>query len=327
MRSQRLENEILKRVDELVQCAISLSLKNESTREEQLNRGITLVKEMGDMLLEVLEGREEHLQALLEQLIAQRLPDRRVLQSFGNFPRDIQQMISNGIASYLASRQEKKGQGYTGDEAGIDGVAPTEAATPEGEDNPAMDEPEEAGPLSGEIDSGPEEPGEKTEPAEARVAYEVMKGDDAIGATAHGAAATLPETTPVPPQSPEPAGRKGNENPTSGIAAATGSGEDIQAETRVVTAAAAEALYLALLQAYPGEEIVRDYETRGGKITFYLPGRQLGFELDTWHHDWRHDFYCRQEGISIRRVAGDELANPAYLARRLRREALWRQSS
>ncbi|AOQ23914.1 hypothetical protein MTAT_05490 [Moorella thermoacetica] len=320
MRSQRLENEVLQRVDELVQCAISISLKDESAREEQLNRGITLVKEMGDLLLEVLEGREEHLQALLEQLIAQRLPDRRVLQSFGNFPRDIQQMISNGIASYLASRQEKKGQGNTAAEASNDGVVPVES-TPAGTDLTARDEP-----VCEEIESGQEEPGGKADPEAIPVAVQERVGQEATGVSTPGAAATLPETTPVPPQPPEPAGKEGNEDPTSGIATAPGSEEDIQ-ETRVVTAAATEALYLALLQAYPGEEIVRDYETRGGKITFYLPGRQLGFELDTWHHDWRHDFYCRQEGISIRRVAGDELANPAYLARRLRREAIWRQSS
>ncbi|MDN5325852.1 MAG: hypothetical protein PWP41_548 [Moorella sp. (in: firmicutes)] len=325
MRSQRLESEVLQRVDELVQCAISLSLKDESAREEQLNRGIALVKEMGDLLLEVLEGREEHLQALLEQLIAQRLPDRRVLQSFGNFPRDIQQMITYGISSYLASRQEKKDQGSIAGEAGTEELAPVDS-TPAGKDTPARDEPV-AEPVGEEIESRQEKPGGEADQEALPVAARERVDEGAAGVSTPGAAATLQEAAPVIPQSPEPAGSEVSEASPPGGEAAPGSGRDIQAETRVVTAAAAEALYLALLQAYPGEEIVRDYETRGGKITFYLPGRQLGFELDTWHHDWRYDFYCRQEGISIRRVAGDELANPAYLARRLRREAIWRQSS
>jgi len=82
---------------------------------------------------------------------------------------------------------------------------------------------------------------------------------------------------------------------------------------------------MALMQAYPEEEIIINYETRRGKIPFFLPRLQLGFEPAGLYHDWRHEFYCRQQGISIRQVASDELANPVYLARRLRREATWRQ--
>ena len=36
--------------------------------------------------------------------------------------------------------------------------------------------------------------------------------------------------------------------------------------------------------------------------------------------DWRQEFYCRQEGIRLRRVKAEELANPTYLARKLKRE-------
>lgn len=314
MRSQRLENEILQRIDELVQCAISTSLKDESTREEQLKRGASLVQSLGDLLLEVLEGREEHLQALLEQLIAQRLPDRRILQSFGNFPRDIQQMISTGIADYLASRQERNDEPTRATTANLSEAAPVTNGTPPAE---PVNEETVSGPSGEEIPvAATEEDGEPEE-------------TDAPGATT----APVAESEQAPAQEPgvieiSPAADAPLPEGEATIVEDTSNQETTPQEDNAgVLDDAVEALHLALLQAYPGEEIIRDYETRGGKITFYLPKRQVGFELDTWRYDWRHDFYCRQEGISIRRVAGDELTNPAYLARRLRREAAWRQSS
>ncbi|BCV21269.1 hypothetical protein [Moorella sp. Hama-1] len=314
MRSQRLENEILQRIDELVQCAISSSLKDEVTREAQLKRGASLVQAMGDLLLEVLEGREEHLQALLEQLIAQRLPDRRILQSFGNFPRDIQQMISNGIASYLASRQEEK-----------DEPAGAATATP-GEGAPGDNSAPVAKPVNEETDSSPF--GEEVPVAALEEEAEEPEETVALETTTAPVAEQEPTPTPKPTiAEASPAIDDTLPGGEATIVDGTSNQEATQEDNAGVLDDAVEALYLALLQAYPGEEIIRDYETRGGKITFYLPQRQLGFELATWRHDWRHDFYCRQEGISIRQVADDELTNPAYLARRLRREAAWRQSS
>ncbi|MGI9860229.1 hypothetical protein SDD30_02435 [Moorella naiadis] len=315
MRSQRLENEILQRVDELVQCAISIGLKDEATREEELQRGSSLVQAMGDLLLEVLEGREEHLQALLEQLIAQRLPDRRILQSFGNFPRDIQQMISNGIASYLASRQEGKEESTGAVPATSGEGAPSDNGTPAAE------------PVSQEMASAPS--GEE-------IPVTIPEGGDKEPEeTSTLATATAPVVEQEPPAISKPVVSKNSlaandtmqEGEATIVAGASNEESTSPKDNASILDDAVAALHLALLQAYPGEEIIRDYETRGGKIAFYLPQRQVGFELDTWHHDWRHDFYCRQEGISIRRVASDELNNPAYLARRLRREATWRQSS
>ncbi|WP_258360602.1 hypothetical protein [Moorella sulfitireducens (nom. illeg.)] len=290
MRNSRLENEILQRVDELVQCAISVSLKDETSRAEQLARGITMVKEMGDLLLEVLEGREQHLQALLEQLVAQRLPDRRILQSFGSFPRDIQHIISEGINSYLQARREGS---QAPESAGIISPTPPESAEMTG--NKSV--PEES-PASGK------ETGMLTASGEPLPFLEPQENPEAS-----------------PPEAEDLQGQEQKENPPveAGKPPGLTTGDPLDN--------ALAALHLALLQVYPEEEIVINYETRGGKIPFFLPRLQIGFEPASHHYDWRRDFYCRRQGISIRRVADDELANPLYLARRLRREAGWRQTN
>ncbi|WP_406678581.1 hypothetical protein [Moorella sp. ACPs] len=288
MRNNRLENEILQRVDELVQCAISISLKDESTRAEQLARGINMVQDIGDLLLEVLEGREQHLQALLEQLVAQRLPDRRILQSFGNFPRDIQYIISEGIARYLKTREEK------------------------GKEQASSEE------------SVPPAPGEAVDVANtassAAQAGQIDTDQSPLEATA-GNMSEEPVKEPVlKPESVV-------EDKTLPVTSEGGEGKPFPEQTTAADplSQAMETLRLALLQAYPDEELIINYETRGGKIPFFLPRLQLGFAPAGTHYDWRHEFYCRQQGISIRKVAADELANPVYLARRLRREARWRQ--
>ncbi|QGP93563.1 hypothetical protein MGLY_29790 [Neomoorella glycerini] len=293
MRDNRLENAILQRVDELVQCAISISLKDESARVEQLARGIAMVQEMGDLLLEVLEGREQHLQALLEQLVAQRLPDRRILQSFGNFPRDIQYIISEGTARYLKARQEK-GREH----------APSEESKP----------------------AAPGETVDATHPACPAEQAGLVAADRHSLTGTTGDAAGEPVNEPVP----GPAGIGEDNVLLIGREGDRTSPEEAEAIPPFPAAVdpldqAMKALRLALLQAYPDEEVITNYETRGGKIPFFLPRLQLGFEPAGRRYDWRHEFYCRQQGISIRKVAADELANPAYLARRLRREAGWRQ--
>ncbi|MBC7325593.1 MAG: hypothetical protein H5T99_09800 [Moorella sp. (in: Bacteria)] len=299
MRNNRLENEILQRVDELIQYAISISLYDETSRIEQLARGISMVQEMGDLLLEVLEGQEQLLQSLLEQLVAQRLPDRRILQSFGNFPRDIQHIISEGISSYLNAREEKS----------RDQVARVETA-PEA-------------PPSTEGASGGNLPPTTGETGFKETISPVPSGAEEAPPP-ETAEQPLEKATVQPPPEVTPGDR-----PAPQLAAVTGEPVPDSVPAEIPEAGAPpplEALRLALLQAYPEEEIIINYETRGAKIPFFLPRLQLGFELASARHDWRHDFYCRQQGISIRKVADDELANPAYLARRLRREAAWRRA-
>lgn len=319
MHNIRLENEILQRVDELVHCALSVGLKNELGRDEQLARGVALVQEMGDLLLEVLEGQEQHLQALLEQIVAQRLPDRRILQSFGNFSHDIRYIIYEGTKKYLDFLREKEltketpeihnGQSVSaGVSVDLDNNFYNEDEGPELADAPeAMHDATLGNDVNPLIDD------------EQLSTFDKSIANSHINANNAGTPANLKA-------SPEPVG-----NPCLEKSALpeSSSHNEIYPEPPCSTSEQCynntEILRLALLQAYPGEEIIKNYQTPYDNISFYLPRLQLGFEFAKSRHDWRHDFFCSQKGISIRIIDEEELVNSTFLARRLRRKALWHQ--
>jgi len=326
LRNSRLENEILRRVDELVQCAMSVGLKDEPGREEQLARGIALVQEMGDLLLEVLEGREQHLQALLEQLIAQRLPNRRILHSFGNFSHDIQHIISNGVANYLETLKEKE-QGEKEPAAcnkempissGLPGSAEINDNVYYEDEGPEPSDTSETLPkaIPGYVSNAPINNNQFSSTEETGVdiknaaAYPEALAD--LNTSNEPATDSCPERTVVPGDT---ATEEIYPDPTDTAAESLPHNTDM------------ETLRLALLQMYPGEEIINNYSTPYGKIPFYLPRLQLGFEPASLRHDWRYDFYCRQQGISIRVITEEELVNPIFLARRLRRKVYLHQLS
>lgn len=314
MRNNRLENEILKRVDELIQRALSVSLKDEPGRQEQLASAVALVQEMGDILLEVLEGQEQHLQALLEQLINQRLPDRRILHSFGNFAQDINYIVTEGIASYLKT----SGKNISGD-LGEQIVASEAFHDTLYEDSEDLEQatPEVIVPAAGT--------GTAISPSleqEQFASAEGLQEKSEEPEQSNGAIATNLNNAP------EPLNPSMAEKPLAIPEVDTP--EDIRTTDSTIIASETvnsnlESLRLALLQAYPGEELIADYPTPHGNIAFFMPRLQLGFELADTHHDWRYDFYCRRKGISLRLINTEELLNPSFLARRLRREALWQQ--
>ncbi|SMB98083.1 hypothetical protein SAMN00808754_2113 [Thermanaeromonas toyohensis ToBE] len=241
MRNNRLEAQILSSIDELVQCAISAGLKEGEAREEEIERGAAIIQEIGHLLVEALEGREEHLKSLVEQLAAQRLPDRRVLQSFGHFSRDLQEIIERGVSSYLKSK---------GSDAG-------ESASLEYPSLNVSEQPDE-GTLTG---------GAVEVPTSAQARLEQKKE---------------------------------------------------QGESKSLVAKL-KGLRLALEQAFPGEELLENFVTRGGKLDYFLPRLNLGFELNSAAPNWRKEFFLRQAGIRVIKVTEGELRNPLALARRLRR--------
>ncbi|MBE3582190.1 MAG: hypothetical protein IMW96_11275 [Thermoanaerobacteraceae bacterium] len=264
MRNSRLESQILASVDELVQCAIAVGLKEGEEREEAIARGVELVRLMGDLLVEALEGRTQHMRALLEQLVAQRLPDRKILQSFGTFSRDLEEIIDRGIAAYRA--------GLTTPPQ----ASPREEPAGAGESGPA----EEGEAVTGEGEDGEDETYDLLESAQEEV-------EEAPAAEETGPSAPLPSADAEPSSPPEP-----------------GSWRNLR---------------LALERAYPGEEIKENVAVRGGKLAYFLPRLGLGFEIGTWPPDWRKDFFFRQAGIEVVKVAAEELRNPFTLAHKLRR--------
>lgn len=239
MHNSRLEAQILNSIDEVIQCAISAGLKEGPAREEEIARGAAIIQEIGHLLLEVLEGKKEHLKSLVEQLAAQRLPDRRVLQSFKHFSRDLQEIIERGVNNYLKDKSS-------------------------GEEDVLDSEP---------LHQTKENPDEKAQ------------------------SNTILEIHPAEQTSLE---EKEENKPQFSMSKRRG-------------------LRLALEQAFPGEEILENFVVRGGKLDYFLPRLNLGFEVASAAPNWRKEFFLRRAGIKVIKVSEDEIQNPLSLTRRLRR--------
>lgn len=302
MGNSNLENEIIKQVDALIQCALSVSLKDEASRREQIEEGIQRVQKMGSLLLEVLEGREQHFQALLEQLVAQRLPDRRVLQSFNSFSQDINEIIRLGTEAFFQLKENSAIQGEITADAEAEVFLPEEEG-PELTDNYIEAVRENKGMEL--IEDFIDRPGETVEPACSTVVAERDYQEKEL---------------PVETESEY----------TEAGAISTDDSVTYQEPSECETPAAGEkyaSLHLALLQAFPGESIIYNFKTPYGYLAFYLPGLKTGFKLAGSRYDWREEYFCRQEGIRVRSINIEDLHNPVLLARRLRRETYWQHRS
>jgi len=245
LRNNRLESKILQKVDELIKLTLEAGINNKEEREKQLEKGIALVQEMGDLLLKVLEGRNEHLQALLEQLVSQRLPERRILQSFGNFPHDIQYVIENGVMKYLDNKEGTSNNEGTSDEVEKKATTcrPSERKEETIEDNKLCSE-DDSIKTSSEVNvkSSENEDNEDDNKTECRETSQNTYTEQAVVDIENG----YTEAT-------------------------TYSRADGTEKDKNNMDTYKEALRLAIKQVYPNEEIISNYETRYGNISFFLP--------------------------------------------------------
>lgn len=94
---RQLEQRILDCTDRVIELAISASLVDGSAKEGLMKQGSQAAKELAGLLEDFLGDKKDHLPAVAEQLVSQRLPDRRVLGGFGSFESDLAAILSEGI--------------------------------------------------------------------------------------------------------------------------------------------------------------------------------------------------------------------------------------
>lgn len=105
------EARILALTDRLVEAAMALNLLEGEARAEQRDKGAALAAELAGLAVDLLEGRTDLLEKLLEQLVAQRLPSHQVLESFGSFSSDLKELLQLGLARYREeAAKPKQGQ-------------------------------------------------------------------------------------------------------------------------------------------------------------------------------------------------------------------------
>lgn len=106
-REKEIERRIINLTDHLVQSCMSASLLEDDVRVHHVRQSANTVFEISSLLMEVLPGRENYLYNLLQQLTAQRLPNKRVMDSFGSFWSDLDAIIKEGLLLYNQKKDEK----------------------------------------------------------------------------------------------------------------------------------------------------------------------------------------------------------------------------
>lgn len=102
-----IESQVLSLVDGFIDTMIEL--KNSDPGEEQAlyESAEEQLLALADKALLLLGGQEEYLEAMLNQLISQKLPHGAVMNSFGNFKQELDEVVSRSMDVY----REKKGSG------------------------------------------------------------------------------------------------------------------------------------------------------------------------------------------------------------------------
>jgi hypothetical protein len=79
---------------------MSAGLQDGDIREHYVRQSTKIVSELCSLLMEVLPGKEKYLYNLIQQLTTQRLPDKRVMESFSTFCHDLNIIINEGLLLY-----------------------------------------------------------------------------------------------------------------------------------------------------------------------------------------------------------------------------------
>ncbi len=82
-----LGEQILARIDRLIEVLIAVELKNPQEARQSFEEGRRLVAELYGLLEQFIGPHHEYMESAVKELVTQRIPDRRLLQGFSGFTR------------------------------------------------------------------------------------------------------------------------------------------------------------------------------------------------------------------------------------------------
>lgn len=121
-----MENQIISLVDDFINTMIELHNSDPGQEQELYEMAENQLLELTDKALLLLGGREEYLEAMLNQLIAQKLPQGAVIESFGNFKEELEQVVTRALEVYqekqemALSSEDTFGSGHVGDDPRVE---------------------------------------------------------------------------------------------------------------------------------------------------------------------------------------------------------------
>jgi len=99
MGSKHLEKTILNKIDELIEILIELS-KHEEGYEKQIESCFEKTEEIIPLVLQLIGGNNSLVVPMLYQLIMEKLPDARIISSFGSLQEEVTRLLDQVKAKY-----------------------------------------------------------------------------------------------------------------------------------------------------------------------------------------------------------------------------------
>ncbi|HBT20002.1 MAG TPA: hypothetical protein DEA47_01325 [Peptococcaceae bacterium] len=102
-----LEQRVLFLVDEFIKTLIDLYEADPEVGEKLSIKAEDIFIELAEEALKLLQGRNEYLEAMLKQLVAQKLPSDMIMKSFEGFEEKMQSLIRKGLIKFQERHLEK----------------------------------------------------------------------------------------------------------------------------------------------------------------------------------------------------------------------------
>ncbi|MBC9785572.1 hypothetical protein H1S01_13830 [Heliobacterium chlorum] len=106
----KLEQQILRLLDQLIDEASQVSMLVGPYREERFIDGVRITEQLAALCELLVEGRREYVEPTMRQLLQQKLPHPAVMRSFGEFQQALEEYLTAGLAKRRAhwNGQEEK---------------------------------------------------------------------------------------------------------------------------------------------------------------------------------------------------------------------------
>jgi hypothetical protein len=284
-----MEKKILSNINRVVNTLIEVSYIDATGKEAYYNEAVQLIRDIHPLLMRLIDGKEELLEALIRQLISQKLPHPSIQSSFGSLQCDLNIIISRVLCKDEVTTTK------------IDTVCNSE-------DSPQQDVTDSAS-VSDESDVLQPEmllDNSILDVAEQESTTELSRSDtDNIPAEAAQETITAVEQPSAVPPPDETTFLVGSLTEASVIEEKTAS-DNLQGIIDII---------------YANETIIKGFLYRSILFDYYLPEKKLAITTVKpmqRRHIW-HETLLKKDGISLLQITPGEVRNKTLLFNKLQR--------
>ncbi|KAB2954135.1 hypothetical protein F9B85_00055 [Heliorestis acidaminivorans] len=94
---RHLEQQILRLLDQIIDEASQVSMMVGPYRDERFVEGARMMEQLVTLCEILVEGRKEYVEPTLRQLLQQKLPQPKILRSFGEFQNTLEEYVKVGL--------------------------------------------------------------------------------------------------------------------------------------------------------------------------------------------------------------------------------------